>query len=65
MARPITLLTDSFKIFRDNVNTISVNVGDPDLLTTTTRAGQRSDSSDVVSALNELDSDLHGVAVVM
>jgi len=60
MARPITLLTDSFKIFRDNVNTISVNVGDPDLLTTTTRAGQRSDSSDVVSALNELDSDLHG-----
>lgn len=60
MARPITQLTDSFKIFRDNVNTISVNVGDPDLLTTTTRASQRSDSSDVVSALNELDSDLHG-----
>lgn len=60
MARPITALTDSFKIFRDNVNTISNNVGDPDLLTTTTRASQRSDSSDVVSALNELDSDLHG-----
>ena len=68
MARPITALTDSFKILRDNLNTISNNVGDPDLLTTTTRAGdlgntnvdQRSDSSDVVSALNELDSDLHG-----
>lgn len=68
MARPITALTDSFKIFRDNVNTISNNVGDPDLLTTTSRAYtlgntgvvQRSDSSDVVSALNELDSDLHG-----
>ena len=68
MARPITQLTDSFKIFRDNVNTISVNVGDPDLLTTTTRAqtegntnlAQRSDSADLVSALNELDSDLHG-----
>jgi len=60
MARPITLITDSFKIFKDNVNTVSVNVGDPDLLTTTTRAGQRSDSSDIVSAINELDSDLHG-----
>lgn len=68
MARPITALTDSFKILRDNLNTISNNVGDPDLLTTTSRAftegntnvAQRSDSSDVVSALNELDSDLHG-----
>jgi len=69
MARPITALTDSFKILRDNLNTISNNVGDPDLLTTTSRAftegntdvAQRSDSSDVVSALNELDSDLHGL----
>ena len=60
MARPITRIIDSFKIFKDNVNTISVNVGDPDFLTTTTRAGQRSDSSDLVSALNEIDSDLHG-----
>jgi|DEB0MinimDraft_4_1074332.scaffolds.fasta_scaffold00381_7 hypothetical protein len=68
MARPITLITDTFKVLRDNINTISNNVGDPDLLTTTTRAftlgntgvAQRSDSSDVVSALNELDSDLHG-----
>ena len=60
MARPITQITDTFKVLRDNLNTISNNVGDPDLLTTTTRNSQRSDSSDVVSALNELDSDLHG-----
>ena len=60
MARPITQITDTFKVLRDNLNTISNNVGDPDLLTTTTRNSQRSDPSDVVSAFNELDSDLHG-----
>ncbi len=53
MARPITQLTDTFKIFRDNVNTISNNVGDPVVLTTT-------QDSDLVFAVNELDSDLHG-----
>lgn len=53
MARPITQLTDTFKIFRDNVNTISNNVGDPINLTTT-------QDSDLVTAVNELDSDLHG-----
>jgi len=53
MARPITQLTDTFKVFRDNVNTISNNVGDPTSLTTT-------QDSDLVTALNELDSDLHG-----
>lgn len=53
MARPITELTDTFKVFRDNVNTISTNVGDPTGLTTT-------EDSDLVTALNELDSDLHG-----
>jgi len=30
MARPFTKLSDSFKILRDNVNTISYNVGDPE-----------------------------------
>ena len=57
MARPITQITDTFKVLRDNLNTISNNVGDPDLLTTTTRNSQRSDSSDVVSAANfDLDT---------
>jgi hypothetical protein len=53
MARPITVLTDSFKIFKDNVNVISVNVGDPDNLTV-------ANDSDVVQAVNHLDVDLHG-----
>lgn len=53
MARPITVITDSFRIFKDNVNVISVNVGDPDNLTV-------ANDSDVVEAVNHLDVDLHG-----
>jgi len=53
MARPFVLLTDSFKIFRDKVNTVSYNVGDPVLLTTT-------GDSDLVQSINEVDSDMHG-----
>lgn len=53
MARPYVLITDSFKEFKDKVNTVSYNVGDPVNLTT---AGD----SDVVQAINEIDSDLHG-----
>lgn len=48
MARPFTRLGDSFKIFRDNVNTISYNVGDPDNLLTY-------GDSDVVMAINEIE----------
>lgn len=53
MSRPYVIITDSFKEFKDKVNTVSYNVGDPALLTT-------EGDSDVVQALNELDSDLHG-----
>ena len=48
MARPFTRLSDSFKILRDNLNTVSYNVGDPDDLTTT-------GDSDVVQAINEIE----------
>ena len=53
MARPITQITDSFKEFKDNVNTISLNVGDPVNLNT-------EGDSDLVQAINELDSDING-----
>jgi hypothetical protein len=48
MARPYTLLTDSFKILRDNLNTVSYNVGDPVNLLT-------HGDSDVVMAINEIE----------
>ena len=48
MARPFTLLTDSFKILRDNLNTVSYNVGDPTNLLT-------NGDSDVVMAINEIE----------
>lgn len=48
MARPFTRLSDSFKIFRDNLNTVSYNVGDPDNLLTY-------GDSDVVMAINEIE----------
>ena len=48
MARPYTLLTDSFKILRDNLNTVSYNVGDPTNLLT-------NGDSDVVMAINEIE----------
>lgn len=53
MARPYVIITDSFKEFKDKVNTVSYNVGDPVNLTTT-------GDSDVVQAINEIDSDIHG-----
>ena len=49
MARPFTRLSDSFKILRDNLNTVSYNVGDPDDLNTY-------NDSDVVSAINEIET---------
>ena len=48
MARPFTLLTDSFKVLRDNLNTVSYNVGDPTNLLT-------NGDSDVVMAINEIE----------
>jgi hypothetical protein len=48
MARPFVKLSDSFKILRDKLNTVSYNVGDPeDLLTY--------GDSDVVMAINEIE----------
>ena len=49
----ITTINDTFTEFKDNVNTISLDVGATGRLTTLI-------DSDVVSAINELDSDLHG-----
>ena len=48
MSRPFTKLSDSFKILRDNLNTTSYNVGDPDNLLTY-------GDSDVVMAINEIE----------
>jgi hypothetical protein len=48
MARPFTKLSDSFKILRDNLNTVSYNVGDPVNLLT-------NGDSDVVMAINEIE----------
>lgn len=48
MSRPFTKLSDSFKILRDNLNTTSYNVGDPDDLLT-------HGDSDVVMAINEIE----------
>ena len=49
MARPYTSISDSFKTFKDNVNTVSFNVGDPDLLNT-------DQDSDLVGAINEIEA---------
>ena len=49
MARPFTNLSDSFKILRDNLNTVSYNIGDPASLTTY-------GDSDVVQAINEIEN---------
>ena len=48
MSRPFTKLSDSFKILRDNLNTVSYNVGDPANLLT-------NGDSDVVMAINEIE----------
>ena len=48
MARPFVKLSDSFKILRDKLNTVSYNVGDPDDLNTY-------GDSDVVQAINEIE----------
>lgn len=48
MARPFVKLSDSFKILRDKLNTVSYNVGDPDDLLTY-------GDSDVVMAINEIE----------
>lgn len=48
MARPFVNLSDSFKILRDKLNTVSYNVGDPDDLNTY-------GDSDVVQAINEIE----------
>lgn len=49
MSRPFTNLSDSFKILRDNLNTVSYNIGDPASLTTY-------GDSDVVQAINEIEN---------
>src|SRR5210317_435840 len=49
MARPYTSISDSFKTFKDNVNTVSFNVGDPDDLNT-------DQDSDLVGAINEIEA---------
>ena len=53
MAQPIVDITDSFKIFKDKVNEISTNLGDPALLNTDNK-------SVLVTAVSELETAIRG-----
>ena len=56
MARTYVNLTDTVNAFKDKVNEISYDVGDITLISTS------GDDSDVVQAINSLDSDIGGIA---
>jgi len=56
MARTTVNLTDTVAVFKDKVNEISYKVGDLDLMSTS------GPDSDVVQAINSLDSDIGGIA---
>ena len=56
MARTTVNLTDTVAVFKDKVNEISYKVGDLDLMSTS------GTDSDIVQAINSLDSDIGGIA---
>jgi len=56
MARTTVNLTDTVAVFKDKANEISYKVGDLDLMSTS------GTDSDIVQAINSLDSDIGGIS---